>query len=127
MAPVIVFDKTGKHVVAAIGSPGGKAIIAYDLKVLVGMLDWNLPTQQAINLPNVVASGDMIRIEKAQMEPAIWDGLAQMGYKLTAVQGEESGLNGFRLLPDGRYDGGADPRREGEVLVDGKPAQAAAW
>lgn len=127
MAPIVVFDKTGKSVVAAIGSPGGKAIIAYDLKVLVGLLDWNLPTQQAINLPNVVASGDMIRIEKAQMEPAIWDGLTQMGYKLTAVQGEESGLNGFRIRADGSYDGGADPRREGEVLVDGQPAQAAAW
>jgi gamma-glutamyltranspeptidase/glutathione hydrolase len=127
MAPIIVFDKTGKHVVAAIGSPGGKAIIAYDLKVLIGLLDWKLPTQQAVNLPNIVAGGDTIRVEKARMEPAIWDGLTQMGYKLTAVTGEESGLNGFTIRPDGSYDGGADPRREGEVLIDGRAAQLGSW
>ncbi len=127
MAPILVFDQSGKHVVAAIGSPGGKAIIAYDLKVLIGLLDWNLPTQQAINLPNIVASGDAIRVEKAHMEPAVWDGLTAMGYKLTPVQGEESGLNGFVIRPDGTYDAGADPRREGEVLVDGKAAQPATW
>jgi len=127
MAPIIVFDATGKHVIAAVGSPGGKAIIAYDLKVLIGLLDWNLPMQKAISLPNIVAGGDTIRVEKPRMEPAIWDGLTAMGYKLTAVQGEESGLNGFRIRTDGSYDGGTDPRREGEVLVDGHAPQTAAW
>ncbi len=127
MAPIIVFDKTGKHVIAAVGSPGGKAIIAYDLKVLVGLLDWNLTMQQAIDLPNIVAGGDAIRVEKPRMEPAIWDGLTAMGYKLTAVDGEESGLNGFKVRPDGSYDGGADPRREGEILVDGRAGQPGTW
>lgn len=127
MAPILVFDKTGRRVIATVGSPGGKSIIAYDLKVLVGLLDWNLSMQKAIDLPNIVASGDSIRIEKAAMEPAIWDGLTQMGYKLTAVQGEESGLNGFAIRPDGSYDGGTDPRREGEVLIDGHAPQTAQW
>jgi gamma-glutamyltranspeptidase/glutathione hydrolase len=65
----------------------------------------------------------MIRVEKARMEPAVWDGLTKMGYNLTAVSGEESGLNGF-ILKNGRYDGGTDPRREGVVLV-GDHAQTA--
>jgi gamma-glutamyltranspeptidase/glutathione hydrolase len=127
MAPIIVFDKTGKHVVAAVGSPGGKSILAYDFKVLIGVLDWKLPMQKAIDLPNIVPGGDAIRVEKALMDPAIWDGLTKMGYSLTAVQGEESGLNGFVIRADGTYDGGSDPRREGEVLVDGHAPQAAAW
>ncbi len=115
MAPVIVFDRSGK-VVAAVGSPGGTSIIAYNLKTLIGVLDWHLSMQDAIDLPNVIARGDAIRVEKDRMEPAVWDGLTAMGYKLTPVSGEESGLNGFVVRPDGSLDGGADPRREGEVV-----------
>ena len=118
MAPVIVFDKTGK-VVAAVGSPGGTSIIAYNLKTLIGVLDWHLSMQDAIDLPNVIAKGDTIRIEQDRMEPAVWDGLTAMGYKLMPLTGEESGLNGFVVRPDGSLDGGADPRREG-VVVKGK-------
>lgn len=117
MAPVIVFDRTG-HVVAAVGSPGGTSIIAYNLKTLIGVLDWGLSMQDAIDLPNVIARGDTIRAEKARMDPAVWDGLTQMGYKLTAVTGEqeESGLNGF-IIRNGRYDAGSDPRREGVAVI----------
>ena len=115
MAPVIVFDRQG-HVVGAVGSPGGLSIIAYNLKTLIGVLDWGLTMQQAIDLPNVIARGDAIRVEKARMEPAVWDGLEKMGYNLTAVSGEESGLNGF-MIRDGRYDAGTDPRREGVALT----------
>ncbi len=116
MAPVIVFDSTGKKVIAAVGSPGGSAILAYNLKTLIGILDWNLSMQDAINLPIVVARGDSIRIEQSRMEPAVWDGLTGMGYKLSPLAGEESGLNGILLQPDGSFDGGSDPRREGVVI-----------
>jgi gamma-glutamyltranspeptidase/glutathione hydrolase len=119
MSPVIVFAADGKTVVAAVGSPGGSAILAYNLKVLIGVLDWHLSMQDAINLPNVVARGDQIRVEQARMEPAVWDGLNAMGYKLQASAGEESGLNGFLRDKDGSYSGGSDPRREG-VFIKGK-------
>ncbi|HVZ30590.1 MAG TPA: gamma-glutamyltransferase family protein [Asticcacaulis sp.] len=118
MSPVIVFDKTGKTVVAAIGSPGGSQILAYNLKAIIGFLDWKLPMQAAIDLPNVVARGNSIRVEKDRMEPAVWDGLTKMGYQLTASAGEESGLNGFVLGKAGAYNGGSDPRREG-VFIKG--------
>ena len=57
MAPVIVLDRLGRAV-AALGSPGGSAILAYNAKTLVGLLAWKLPLQQAIDLPNVIARGD---------------------------------------------------------------------
>jgi gamma-glutamyltranspeptidase/glutathione hydrolase len=113
---VIVFDSTGKKVIAAVGAPGGSAILAYNLKTLIGILDWKLSMQDAIDLPIVVARGDMIRIEQPRMEPAVWDGLTAMGYKLSPLAGEESGLNGILLQPDGTFDGGSDPRREGVVI-----------
>ena len=116
MSPVIVFDSTGTKVIAAVGSPGGSSILAYNLKVLIAILDWKLPMQAAIDLPNVVARGDAIRIEQARMEPKVWDGLTAMGYNLTATSGEESGLNGILRQKDGSFEGGSDPRREGVVV-----------
>ncbi len=116
MSPVIVFDATGKKVIAAVGSPGGSAILAYNVKTLIGILDWKLSMQQAINLPIVMARGDIIHVEQTRMETAVWDGLTGMGYKLSPLAGEESGLNGILLQPDGSFDGGSDPRREGVVI-----------
>ncbi len=113
MSPVIVFDKTGKRVEAVIGSPGGSSILAYNLKTIIAFLDWKLPMQAAIDLPNVVARGATIRTEKPRMEPAVWDSLTKMGYTLTDTDGEESGLNGFVRMKDGSFTGGSDPRREG--------------
>lgn len=116
MAPLIVFDQTGKQVVAAVGSPGGNSILSYNLKTLIGLLDWKLSMQDAINLPNVVARGGSVRIEKERMDPKVWDGLVAMGFELTAVAGEESGLNGILRNADGSFDGGTDPRRTGIVM-----------
>ena len=44
------------------------------------------------------------------------DGLTGMGYRLSPLAGEESGLNGILRQPDGSFDGGSDPRREGVVI-----------
>ncbi|MGA9659965.1 MAG: gamma-glutamyltransferase, partial [Asticcacaulis sp.] len=118
-----VFDDTGQKVVAAVGSPGGSSILAYNLKTLIGVLDWKLSMQDAINLPNIVARGPSIRVEKARMDPAIWEGLTTMGYTMTATSGEESGLNGILRAADNSFDGGTDPRRAGVVLKGSDPAE----
>src|SRR5258706_16480618 len=52
MAPTIVYDGKGNVYIVA-GSPGGSAIINYVAKTLVGVLDWGLDPQAAIDLPNV--------------------------------------------------------------------------
>ena len=116
MSPIMVFDQSGR-LQALVGSPGGPAIISYNLKALVGFLDWHLSMQDAIDLPNVVARGESIRIEARRMDPAIRSSLVAMGYVLTEVQGEESGLNGLLRQQDGSFNGGVDPRRNG-VVVD---------
>tara|TARA_R110000744_G_scaffold125730_11_gene231753 strand:- start:43702 stop:45438 length:1737 start_codon:yes stop_codon:yes gene_type:complete len=111
MSPTIVFDADGNFVLAT-GSPGGSSIIAYTAKTLVGMLDWGLTPQQAIDLPNVVANGDVVRVEDG-MNPVILAGLQGLGFTLDANRGEISGIHIVRRLEDGRLIGGADPRREG--------------
>jgi len=112
MAPAIVLDRGGR-VVAALGSPGGSAILAYNAKTLVGVLAWKLPLQQAIELPNLVARGADFNGEAAKFAPALLQGLAERGITVKSGRGEESGLHGIVLHEDGTTEGGADPRREG--------------
>jgi gamma-glutamyltranspeptidase/glutathione hydrolase len=113
MSPMIVFDADGEFVLAT-GSPGGSSIIGYTAKTLVGMLDWGLTPQEAIELPNVVARGDVVRIENG-MSPEIVEGLTDLGFTIDANRGEISGIHIVRRLADGTLIGGADPRREGIV------------
>ena len=116
MSPVIVLDRDGRFV-AALGSPGGNQILAYNLKALVGMLDWNLPVKQAIALPNLIAHGDTVSGETEKFPPQTLQGLRALGENVQPGGGEQSGLHGVRIT-DGKFDAGADPRREGVVLTD---------
>ncbi len=113
MSPTIVFNADGEFELAT-GSPGGASIIAYVSKTLVGMLDWGLTPQEAINLPNVVGRGDIIRIEDS-FPAELAEELRAMGFTLDANRTENSGLHIIRRLEDGSLTGGADPRREGVV------------
>ena len=112
MSPAIVLDGQGRFV-AAIGSPGGPAIVAYDLKALVGLLDWRLPIQRAIDLPNLIARKDVWNAEVDKLPPGVAEGLAARGATLTGGGAAEvSGLHGVERTTIG-LRGGADPRREG--------------
>jgi gamma-glutamyltranspeptidase/glutathione hydrolase len=101
----------------ATGSPGGNSIIAYTAKTLVGVLEWGLSPQQAIDLPNVVARGDVTRVEGPRADPALIPALVAMGHQIKETKGEGSGLHSILVGPDGTLIGGADPRREGVALV----------
>lgn len=111
MAPVIVLDKQGRFV-AALGSPGGNSIPAYNLKALVGILDWKLSMEQAVALPNLIARGPGTSAEVAKFAPGVNDGLTARGVTARPGGGEDSGLHGV-MLRGGKLEGAADPRREG--------------
>ena len=113
MSPIIVLDHDGRFL-AALGSPGGSAILAYDAKTLVGLLDWGLTMQQAIDLPNLYARGSDFFGEVTKFPPEVLAGLAERGVVVMSGRGEESGVHGVILRPGEALEGGADPRREGE-------------
>ncbi len=116
MSPTLVLNQDGSFYMGT-GSPGGNSIIAYTAKTLVGVLEWGLTPQQAIDLPNVVARGDITRIEGPRADPALIPALVAMGHQIKETRGEGSGLHTIVRQADGTLVGGADPRREGKALT----------
>ena len=116
MSPTIVLDEKGNFKMAS-GSPGGNSIIAYTAKTLVGVLEWGLSPQQAIELPNMVARGDKVRIEKDRASPELIQSLRDYGYEVKESAGENSGLSVVSVDSQGKLVGGVDPRREGTIEV----------
>jgi gamma-glutamyltranspeptidase/glutathione hydrolase len=112
MTPIIMLDAKGKFF-AALGSPGGNSIISYNLKTIVGFIDWNLPMQQAIDLPNMVARGGSISGDTNLFAPGVVEAMAARGILLGPNKSENSGVHGIVVRPGGVLEGGADPRREG--------------
>ena len=112
MSPIIVLDRFGNFV-AALGSPGGSAILEYNAKALVGLLAWKLSLKQAIELPNLIARGDTFSGEIGKFSPALLAGLRERGIELKTGHAENSGVHGVVRLADGSYEGAADSRREG--------------
>jgi gamma-glutamyltranspeptidase / glutathione hydrolase len=115
MAPTIVYDSKGKVYMVA-GSPGGSAIINYVAKTLVGVLDWNLDPQAAIDLPNVGSRNGPVELEKGTSAVALERKLKALGHE-TEVAEHTSGLQAIVRTGNG-WIGGADPRREGTVAGD---------
>jgi gamma-glutamyltranspeptidase/glutathione hydrolase len=116
MAPTIVYDRAGR-VHAIVGSPGGSAIINYVAKTLVGMLDWKLDPQRAIDLPNVGSRNfGYVELEQDTAAAALEPKLRALGHDVRVIS-HTSGLQAIARTPTG-WAGGADPRREGTVLGD---------
>ena len=114
MAPTIVF-KDGQPYMA-IGSPGGSRIIGYVASALIAHIDWDMPIQQAIDLPHLNNRFGAYDLEKGTTAERFKAPLEAMGYKVN-VRDLNSGLHAIQFK-DGKLIGAADPRREGIALGD---------
>ncbi|MBE7635406.1 gamma-glutamyltransferase [Sneathiella sp. P13V-1] len=113
MSPSIVLDSSG-NLKMVIGSPGGSRIIGYVTKTIIGVLDWNLSMQEAIDLPHHINRNGTLDLEQGTILEALLPAMEAKGYKVK-IRTLNSGLHGI-LVTDQGYEGGADPRREGVVL-----------
>lgn len=114
MAPTIVL-KDGRPVIL-IGSPGGSRIIPYVAWALIGMIDWGMDPQQAINLGHVSNRNGSTDLEEGT-PVASWRSALEAKGHMVKVRSMNSGLHAIRI-DDGMLTGGADPRREGTVRGD---------
>ena len=115
MSPTIILDSENKLYMVT-GSPGGNSIPAYTAKSVIGIVDWGMSVQEAVDFPNIIARGETVRVEIGR-EPgqALADELNARGYNVQEVDGENSGLHVILVTEDGLI-GAADPRREGNVI-----------
>ncbi|MBV9191465.1 MAG: gamma-glutamyltransferase [Betaproteobacteria bacterium] len=113
MAPTMVFNQKGE-LELLMGSPGGSQIINFVAKALVGVLDWKLNVQDAIDLPNFGSRNGPTQIERGSRYEALIPALTERGHDIRLSE-MESGLHGIERVPGG-WRGGADSRREGVAL-----------
>ena len=120
MSPTLVLDKASGQVLMSTGSPGGAFIIHFTAKTLLGVLQWGLTPQAAIDLPNFGSLGGPLIVEADRFPTPAIQALQQLGH---TVKGTEltSGLQAIQrseIRGAPALLGGADPRREGVVAGD---------
>lgn len=117
MAPTMVFERETGRFLLSTGSPGGSYIINYVAKTLIGVLDWGMNLQQAIDLPNFGSRNGPTELEAGRVSDRLVDALREKGHQVRLIE-QTSGLQGIMRIRavDGEvWFGAADPRREGSV------------
>ena len=125
-SPVIVM-KDGK-LAFVFGSPGGETIGQTEFQMLVNLVDFKLPVQQAIEAPrfsldadpNFYKPGAEIEVSiESRMPQKTIDALKAMGHKLRVLPGWGSigHMQTIRIDPvTGTITAGGDPRRTGYAM-----------
>jgi gamma-glutamyltranspeptidase / glutathione hydrolase len=111
MAPFLVFDGKTGDLDMTLGSPGGTLIIGFVAKALVGLIDWKLDMQSAIDLPNFGSRNGPTELEKGTALEPLSPSLRALGHDVRFID-MTSGLQGVRRVAGG-LEGGSDPRIEG--------------
>ncbi len=111
MTPTIV-EKDG-NLWLVVGTPGGSTIITAVAQTILNAYEFNQSMQEAVNAPRFHHQWlpDMIIFEPGGFSDDIKEQLKSKGYQInedrTPVIGK---VDAIRVLPDGRLEGGADPR-----------------
>lgn len=112
MSPTLVFNPDGT-LKLVVGSPGGARIIPFVLQILVAVLDWKLPLEEALALPRVSEVGGPIELEERTPLDELRPELEAMGHRVS-IRPLVSGVHAVERV-QGHWVGGADLRREGSA------------
>ncbi|WP_092771875.1 gamma-glutamyltransferase [Hymenobacter actinosclerus] len=109
MTPAILTKNSKLALV--IGTPGGSTIITSVLQGIINVVDYSQNAQQAVAAPRLHHQWlpDQLDVEAGALLPATQDTLRARGYQLNA-RSPWGRMEIIRVLPDGRLEGGADPR-----------------
>ena len=114
MAPTFVL-RDGRPMLL-LGSPGGSRIINYVAATLIGILDWGMTPQEAVDMGHVVNRNGATELEAGSDAEALAAGLRALGHEV-GLRELNSGLHGI-LISETGMSGAADKRREGVVLTE---------
>ena len=109
MTPAIL--TRGNKLALVVGTPGGSTIITSVLQSILGIVDYGLNAQQVVTAPRLHHQWlpDQLDVEAAALLPAAQDSLRARGYQLNP-RNPWGRVEVIRVRPDGRLEGGADPR-----------------
>ena len=116
MTPTIVV-RNGKTVLV-LGSPGGARIMTTVANVLMGVLDYGMNIQEAVNAPRFHHQWmpDMVNVEKL-FSPDTMNALRQMGYNVQVGQGYWSDAECIAIdEKTGERLGASDGRNNGKAV-----------
>ncbi|MDR9826903.1 gamma-glutamyltransferase [Vibrio sp. FNV 38] len=118
ITPLMMLDEQ-QQLRLVIGSPGSSQIPGYVLKTLIGMIDWNLSAQDAIDLPNIQYGTKIDRtqsddpsgllVEKKTYAEMLVPEFIEQGYPVEVLP-MVSGLNAIEIK-NGKITGASDRRR----------------
>lgn len=109
MTPTII-EKNGKLFMVD-GTPGGATIITSVFQTVLDVLEFDMNMQQAVDAKRFHHQWlpDNITAERGAFDEATRAYLVNKGYKIVDI-GEIGRVDAILVLPDGSYQGGADPR-----------------
>ncbi len=114
MAPTLVYDSSGE-LVLAVGAAGGSTIPVQVARVLIGVIDFDLPLGRAMALPVLFSPGEAITVEQGSSLEAMIPALRALGHAQVSARGLPLKINGAERTAGG-WVGAADPRSEGAAV-----------
>ena len=110
MSPTII--ETNGQLKMVLGSPGGSTIITTVLQNILNVLHYNMTMQESVSEPRFHHQWlpDNIKFEPS-FDTVVFGHLNKLGYKIDNSNFQVIGkTDAILVLPDGRLEGGADPR-----------------
>jgi gamma-glutamyltranspeptidase/glutathione hydrolase len=114
MTPTIV-ERNGK-LFMVVGTPGGTTIITSVFQTILNVTEHSMTMQQAVNAKRVHSQWlpDEIFIEEDALDQGTIKSLVSKGHKVTPRE-PLGQVDAILVLPDGKLEGGADPRGDDEA------------
>ena len=117
MSPALVFGPDGR-LRMVVGAAGGVTIPAQVIRAIIGVIDWDLPVQDALALPVIFAPGtDAVFVEQGSWLERLIPALKALGHSDVQPRNLPLKANAIELRGSQAW-GAADPRSEGTAVSE---------
>jgi gamma-glutamyltranspeptidase/glutathione hydrolase len=115
MTPTII-EKDGK-LFMVVGSPGGSTIITIVFQTIVNVIDNKMDMQEAVDAARFHHQWlpDLVYLEENRFDSLLVKKLENLGHNIK-FRGPMGRVDAILVLPDGSYQGGADPRGDDKAM-----------